>query len=63
MAAGYEGDDSYEECVDRIKTKLQKRVGSNPMVTEKGRRIWDEKVAYQVDFVKKLEYDLEMEQI
>lgn len=61
MAAGHEAYESYEECLLRIQKKLQKRVGINPMVSKKAKKIWEEKVDYQVDFVNRLIYDLEKE--
>lgn len=59
LACGYKGDTCYEAVLNRTIEKFSHKKG-NPMITERGRALWDEKMQYVADFIKRLEIDLEM---
>lgn len=64
MASGYEGDKSYDECMQRINDKLQKRLKKpNPMITDKAKKMWDEKQYYVKEYIEKLKSDLKIYEV
>ena len=60
MACGYEGKATYEECLERTKREFSLKCGDNPMVTELAKQYWKEKIEYVEDYIRRLEFDLEM---
>lgn len=50
----------FTDCLDHIKRYTQRIQKTNPMVTEEGRKVWDDKTSLVDTFVKALEGDTEL---
>lgn len=60
LACGYEGKSSYEESLERTKWESYAKRENNPMVTDLAKQYWKEKVEFVEDYIRRLEFDLEM---
>lgn len=59
LACGYKGNSSYEKVLSRI-TEESDGKEENPMVTEYAKELWAAKDNYVREFIRLLQYDLEM---
>lgn len=58
MACGFEGNNSYEDCLERTKREVKGKLENNPMVTKKASELWDQKQKFVKQYIKDLEHDL-----
>lgn len=57
MACSYEGKLSFYEAFERTKMYHEKRK-HNPMVTERARQLWQEKIDFVAEYIRQMEIDL-----
>ncbi|MDD5794748.1 MAG: HD domain-containing protein [Clostridiales bacterium] len=51
---------SFEEILDKMKKHIYKKMVECPIVTEPGKRIWNEKLKLTRNFIKQYEFDIEI---
>lgn len=57
MACSYEGKLSFYEALNRTKMYYEKRK-HNPMVTERAKKYWQEKIEFVAEYIRQMEFDL-----
>ncbi len=58
MACGYEGKLSYDMALRRTREEFAIKKNQHPMVTEKAKKLWEEKMSFVQDYIERLENDL-----
>ncbi len=59
LACGITEDKSYAASLERTRREFADKLENNPMVTERARRIWQEKQEFVRQYLSALTYDLE----